>query len=337
MSLKAPFPYFGGKSRVADLVWARFGDVQNYVEPFFGSGAVLLGRPDRSLETVNDKDAYIANFWRALQHDPDAVAHYADWPVNENDQHARHLWLVTHGWESVERLNTDPDYYDAKVAGWWVWGMGTWIGSGWCAGPLSRQLPHLGDNGQGVHRQIPHLGDDGRGVHRKLPHLGPGSDGSGINTRFGKERLGGVEDRSSTLQSYMRALADRLRDVRVCCGDWSRVLGPSVTFKHGLTAVFLDPPYGDVGRHGDLYGQDDLAVAAKVAVWARENGDNPLLRIALCGYEGEHAMPGWAEVGWSTSGGFASQGSNGDKNKKRETIWFSPHCQSVDLFSWAAQ
>lgn len=39
--LKAPFPWFGGKSTVADLVWQRFGDVPNYVEPFFGSGAVL--------------------------------------------------------------------------------------------------------------------------------------------------------------------------------------------------------------------------------------------------------------------------------------------------------
>lgn len=57
--LSAPFPWFGGKSRVADLVWSRFGaDVPNYVEPFFGSGAVLLGRPGGagSTETVNDKD-----------------------------------------------------------------------------------------------------------------------------------------------------------------------------------------------------------------------------------------------------------------------------------------
>ena len=42
--LKAPFPWFGGKSRVADIVWDRFGKVDNYVEPFFGSGAVLLAR-----------------------------------------------------------------------------------------------------------------------------------------------------------------------------------------------------------------------------------------------------------------------------------------------------
>ena len=36
--MKAPFPWFGGKSKVSSIVWERFGDVQNYVEPFFGSG-----------------------------------------------------------------------------------------------------------------------------------------------------------------------------------------------------------------------------------------------------------------------------------------------------------
>lgn len=34
MNYKAPFPWFGGKSKVAAEVWRRFGDVTNYVEPF---------------------------------------------------------------------------------------------------------------------------------------------------------------------------------------------------------------------------------------------------------------------------------------------------------------
>jgi hypothetical protein len=45
MKLKSPFPYFGGKSRVAAEVLRRFGDVKTYVEPFCGSCAVLLARP----------------------------------------------------------------------------------------------------------------------------------------------------------------------------------------------------------------------------------------------------------------------------------------------------
>jgi len=42
---KAPFPWFGGKSKAAPLVWKLLGDPVHYVEPFFGSGAVLLQRP----------------------------------------------------------------------------------------------------------------------------------------------------------------------------------------------------------------------------------------------------------------------------------------------------
>ena len=75
----APFPYFGGKSKVADPVWRAFGTVSNYVEPFFGSGAVLLARPMpiNGPETINDFDGMVANFWRALQADPEAVADWA--------------------------------------------------------------------------------------------------------------------------------------------------------------------------------------------------------------------------------------------------------------------
>ncbi|HAI11083.1 MAG TPA: hypothetical protein DCM28_05220 [Phycisphaerales bacterium] len=95
--LKAPFPWFGGKSKVADLVWSRLGDVSNFIEPFAGSVAVLLRRPadhTGKVETVNDASHFIANFWRAVQHDPAEVAKHADWPVSEADLHARHRWLM---------------------------------------------------------------------------------------------------------------------------------------------------------------------------------------------------------------------------------------------------
>ena len=315
MSLRAPFPWFGGKSRAASLIWDRFGDVPNYVEPFAGSLAVLLGRPhDPGIETVNDRDCFVANFWRAVQHDPDGVAHHADWPVNEADQHARHLWLIQqHEW--VERMKTDPDVYDVKIAGWWVWGQCIWIGSGWCAG--LRQRPHLGNAGTGVHRKRPHLGNAGKGVHRQRPHLG--NAGTGVPDSA----------RTSATRIYMRDLAERLRSVRVCCGDWSRVCGPTPTVKLGITGVLLDPPYLDeADRTDNLYAVDDLTVAHAVREWAIAHGDDARLRIALCGYDGEHAMPDtWTRVEWKAHGGYGSQGEGrGRENAARERIWFSPHC-----------
>lgn len=290
-SLKAPFPWFGGKRRVADDVWRRFGDVKNYVEPFAGSLAVLLGRPtEPKTETVNDLDCYLANFWRALRNDPEQVAFFADWPVNESDLLARHKWLIGQD-EFRAQMKTDPDFYDCKIAGWWVWGLCAWIGQGWCYSE-SKQLPHLGNAGRGINRKLPHLGDAGRGI-----------------------------------EDYFISLAERLRTVRVACGDWARVLGESVTVKHGITGVFLDPPYG--GDRNQSYSVESVGLADDVARWAIENGENKLIRIAYCGYEGTVDFPAsWSCVAWKTSGGYGSQATAGlgRENATKERIWFSPHC-----------
>ena len=316
-SLKAPFPWFGGKSRVAHLVWNAFGQVPNYVEPFAGSLAVYLRCPyELSVSTLNDKDAYISNFWRAVQSDPEAVAHYADWPVNENDLHARHIWLVQQKTNLVEQVEGDPHFYDAKIAGWWVWGICCWIGGGFCYGDgpwtsVDGRLVHLGNTGQGVHRKRVHLGTAGKGVHRQRVHMG--------------------DAEVSSLTDWMQRLAVRLRRARVANGDWTRVLGPSVTVKNGLTGVFLDPPYSQEERDVDIYREDTQGLSDAVREWSIANGDNPQLRIALCGYEGEHAMPkNWEEVAWKPDGGYGNRrNGRGRENRGRERIWFSPHCLPV--------
>lgn len=295
--IKAPFPWFGGKSRVADIVWERFGNVPNYVEPFFGSGAVLLGRPTTlNTETVNDLDCYLANFWRAIKTNPSTTAAWADWPVNEADLLARHQWLVEQA-EFKAQMRRDPEYCDFRIAGWWVWGLCQWIGSGWCVqrgnGHQPEQLPHLGNAGMGINRKLPHLGDAGRG---------------------------------EAIAEYFSQLSNRLRNVRVACGEWDRVVGDSVTVKHGITGVFLDPPYS-ADEHSVTYSANS-DVAAQVREWAIANGGNRDLRIALCGYEGEHVMPDdWECVAWKTRGGYGSQSDGaGRANASRERIWFSPGC-----------
>jgi hypothetical protein len=311
--LSAPFTYFGGKRRVAAAVWQRFGDVGNYVEPFFGSGAVLLSRQFvRGLETVNDLNGWLCNFWRAVRADPDGVAEHADWPASELDLHARGDWLYYREGvdvDFVERLRSDPDWYDVKSAGWWVWGQANSIASGW---------NH----------------DEGRTcVPRGIPVLaGP----QGVN-RWGLREVvgacptvGGGELRDG-VRGYFQRLSDRLRYVRLACGDWARVTGPSITIYNGVTAVFLDPPYELAGR-STVYGSLDTGCSAAVREWAIANGDNPLFRIALCGYDGEHEMPGdWEVFRWKATGGFgnvAADGGRGRDNAERETIWFSPHCAS---------
>lgn len=333
--LLAPFPWFGGKSTIAAQVWERLGNPPNYVEPFFGSGAVLLQRPDshawwNATETVNDLDGLLCNFWRAVQAAPDEVAHWADWPVNENDLHARHAWLVGKQESLQAALEGDPDYYDAKAAGWWVWGICIWIGSGWCSGTgpwrvVDAKLVRTDEGSIGIKRQRPDVGPP-KGINRELPHMGRGR---GVNRQLSDKGNDGedlCEAWSEHLRAMMRRLADRLRRVRVCCGDWSRVLTFSPTTNLGVTGVFLDPPYSlSTGRAGELYAVD-TDVSAAVREWAIANGDNPQFRIALCGYEGEHQMPEtWSCLEWTARGGYSTHGEGND-NRFRERVWFSPHC-----------
>lgn len=286
--LTAPFAWFGGKRRISRLVWERFGDVPNYIEPFAGSLAVLLGRPHvAGLECVNDRDAYISNFWRAVAAAPDLVAWHADWPVSETDLHARHAWLCSnHAFR--ERMNADPEYFDPKVAGWWVWGLAQWNGAGWCDRPEWQ----------------------GRGVAYRAPR---GIQAQGIR---------------ADIYRYFDQLGARLRDVRVSCGDWGRVLKPSPTTREGVTGVLLDPPYG--GDRYAVYSQDSMFLHHEVAEWAIRHGADPRFRIALCGLEGDYELPaGWSCAAWKRRGGHANAAISRSRARgdvDRERVWFSPFC-----------
>lgn len=328
--LKAPFPWFGGKSRVSKIVWNRLGaDVSNYIEPFFGSGAILLGRPNIETdfikkEIVNDKDGYIANFWRAASKDANAVWKYADWPMNECDLEARQLWLLQFNTDEFRlKLGADIDYYDARIAGYWVWGISAWIGSGWCSG----DGPWVNDNGiltklpkcvKGVRRKRPDLG--GRGINRQRPQL---THEQGITRKLPRLAHG---KQNSFYDNPIFSFMKRMRDVKVCCGDWKRVVSPAIIKSSKNAAIFLDPPYNIKMRDTDLYNEDEDNLSFAVRNWAIENGEDKTLRIALCGYEGEYEMPSnWDCVAWSSNGGYANKNIE-NKNKYKERIWFSPYC-----------
>jgi len=164
------YPAFGGKRDPAPEVWRRFGRVRQYIEPCCFSAAVLLLAPEpASLEVIGDVNGFVANFWRAVKHQPGEVARWADYPVSHIDLGARHVWLMA----QRDRLGAslqDPDWPgDAKVAGWWLWGQCCWIGSGWCE--WTGEVPHVADAGLGVQAigKVPHVTDGGQGVQPVHP------------------------------------------------------------------------------------------------------------------------------------------------------------------------
>lgn len=316
-SLAAPFPYFGGKRRAAPLVWRALGDPAGYVEPFAGSAAVLLARPPfkgRRVETINDADGWLVNAWRAIQLSPHETAAHAAGPVTEIDYHARLAWLQERRTgDLVAWLEGDPEAHDPKAAGWWLYVVACGIGDPFGPGPWrvidgkftdTRKLPHLGDAGKGVNRTLPHLGDAGQG-----------------------------------LLDYFDRLAERLARVRITCGDWRRVLTPSVTRSgsggDGTRAIFLDPPYS---TSGDLYAESADGISDQVRDWCITSTDG--MRVILCGYDDEHndlLRYGWAVIDGKSGGGagYSTNAANG----RRERLWLSPGCITAhqeDLFGGAA-
>ena len=325
--LKAPFPWFGNKKSVAEVVWSRFGTVRRYVEPFFGSGAVLLGRPkkyDRLQpqmdETINDFDGMVANFWRAVKYKPSETAEHASNPVNEHDLHARHLFLLGKRNDLTNNLVANPTYCDPQTAGWWVWGASSWIGTGWCTGDGAWSI----EQGKFVQSKTTKEGTRAVGVARQIPRLG---GVAGVNNKQDHPD----QPREDFIKSIMFPLRKRLQNVRVACGDWSRIMGNSVLDGPGFTGIFLDPPYSEEMCRMK-YASTVEGVSSKVRRWCLENGKNPKFRIALCGYEGEHDIlerHGWEVFSWETSGGYGVQGGeegHGLRNSKKERIWFSPAC-----------
>jgi hypothetical protein len=78
-----------------------------------------------------------------------------------------------------------------------------------------------------------------------------------------------------------------------------------------------------------MYSCESLDVAHAVREWALKWGNNPMYRIALCGYEGEHVMPkSWQTYHWKSAARATTD------NASKERIWFSPHCKNKrNLFS----
>lgn len=304
--LKAPFPFFGGKSMIAKIVWDALGQPRHYLEPFFGSGAVLLQRPNydktKHTETICDKDGFICNVWRSLIFNPDEVAKWCDWPVNHVDLAARRNVLIKNEEYLLQNLITDDKFFDPILAGYWIWSTSCWIGSGLIKpyNPLNSKKEHNFN----ILGPIPSISNTGHGI---------------------------CSVHKGDIYKYFNLLSNRLRYVRVVCGDWTRICGGEWQDKIGMVGIFFDPPYG-IRNRTKIYHKDSFTVSSKVKEWCLERGHKASYRIVLCGYEEYEDLLnyGWTKLTWKGSGGYANSAKNntqGKINRSRETVYFSPYCQ----------
>ena len=303
--LKAPFPQFGGKQWFAKTVWAKFGPVTRYIEPFAGSLAILLRNPHelpRGGEVVCDKNPLIANFWRAIKGSgPDGksareVAFWADDCTIHQNLRARHKWLLEWGRDNGRRLWDDAEYFDCKAAGWWAWGASNWVGGGFCTGNLGQAPPdirpfimgHPGGAGVSAQRldldppdSRPHVMSHpgGQGIQMSnlsLPDTRPYvcDTGYGQGVQIQTDRSNGLEAApldGSRLQPWMLELCRRLKRTVVLHRDWRSAVSPKMMMRETgskwVVGVFLDPPYklAEGNRSKTLYQSDRDGTSDDVA------------------------------------------------------------------------
>ena len=92
--MRAIIKYPGSKWRIADWIISFFPDHHSYLEPFFGSGAVLFNKERSHIETINDLDGDVVNFF--------------DWVKRDPERLAREIWLTPYSREIYHRAYGKP-------------------------------------------------------------------------------------------------------------------------------------------------------------------------------------------------------------------------------------
>lgn len=99
--------YYGGKWNLAPWIISHFPPHKNYVEPCGGAASVLLQKPRSPLETYNDLDGNVVNFFRVLRDNPNELIRkirLTPWsraekdlafePTNDDLERARRFWCA---------------------------------------------------------------------------------------------------------------------------------------------------------------------------------------------------------------------------------------------------
>ena len=98
--MNALLNYPGAKWGMAEEIVALMPTHRSYLEPFFGSGAVLFNKPHSAIETVNDIDGDIVNFFSILRDQPEELTR-----LIELTPYAREVFEDAHQNRGVDPLD----------------------------------------------------------------------------------------------------------------------------------------------------------------------------------------------------------------------------------------
>ena len=101
----AVMKYPGAKWRIAHWIISKFPQHHSYLEPFFGSGAVLFTKPRSNIETVNDLDGEVVNLFKWIRRDPERLANEIFWTPYSRDVYE----------EAFSGMKTESDSFQRAV------------------------------------------------------------------------------------------------------------------------------------------------------------------------------------------------------------------------------
>lgn len=124
--MKSLLRYPGSKWNLADRIVELLPEHKTYLEPYFGSGAVLFTKQPSAIETVNDLNDDVVNLFQTIQQEPKALTEkifltpysrriydnaWGVRPENEIDKALNFIIrsVMSHGFRNVEKSGWKMD------------------------------------------------------------------------------------------------------------------------------------------------------------------------------------------------------------------------------------
>lgn len=319
---RSPFPWFGGKQKLASDLVALFPPHDLYIEVFGGGASVLFSKPPTTLDVYNDLDQGLVTFFRVLRDAPERLVPLleltpyarAEW------QHCRESWR-DEGLDDVERARRWFVIATQSFGGMVARGREGWDATGVRVGEAAWRRELRAAGGPAGWKLDRHPNGE--------RHHGRGWGGE----RLGRMHLSRAASNANRVDHIWR-FVERMRLVQIECIDWRDCLK---RYDHETALFYLDPPYIPETRRAGGYNheltpEDHAELVRRVLA---------LRGVAIVsGYDHEIYAPLVNEGGfgrhehsvWSTAG----RRSAGDKRDRRvEVIWASPRAAQGTLFQTA--
>jgi DNA adenine methylase len=157
--LKPPFSWYGGKQKLAKFVIGHMPRHDVYIEPFGGAASVLLAKPTVKLETYNDLNRGVVNFYRCLRN-----GSRLDWLTEQLQlsPHSRFEFIESRRYiESLPANDCDWDHaYHWYNVAWQCFG-----------GSICRDRPSWGflnsTNASGTRQKVRYFSE----LHERIKHV----------------------------------------------------------------------------------------------------------------------------------------------------------------------